>query len=92
MKRSQISCCLRIPGGRILSDFTGDAYRLIFELPFNSLGEYEQTLSGNINQDAWQDWYKKFKPHVQKKLPGNIKASNLIFLPELFIESAIFNT
>jgi len=55
-----------IPGGRILSDFTGDAYRLIFELPFNSLGEYEQTLSGNIGQDAWQDWYKKFKPHVQR--------------------------
>ena len=53
-----------IPGGRILTDFTGDAYRLIFELPFNSLAEYEQTLTGNINQNAWQEWYKKFKPHV----------------------------
>lgn len=55
-----------IEGSRILSDFTGDAYRLIFELPFNSLAEYEQTLTGNINQDEWQEWYKAFKPHVQR--------------------------
>jgi hypothetical protein len=54
-----------IPGGRILTDFTGDAYRLIFELPFNSLAEYEQTLTGNLSQEAWQDWYKKFRSHVK---------------------------
>ena len=53
-----------IPGGRILTDFTGDAYRLIFELPFNSLAAYEQTLTSNLNEDEWQSWYKKFKPHV----------------------------
>jgi len=54
-----------IPGSRALTDFTGDAYRLIFELPFNSLAEYEQTLTGNLNQEAWQDWYKEFKTHVK---------------------------
>lgn len=52
--------------GRILTDFTGDAYRLIMELPFNSLAEYESLLTGSIKQDEWQAWYKKFKPHVQR--------------------------
>ncbi len=42
---------------RILSDFTGDAYRLIFEEGFNTLAEYEQSLSGSMATPEWQQWY-----------------------------------
>jgi hypothetical protein len=52
-------------GNRVLSDFTGDSYRLIFEQSFNSLGEYEQSLTGSMNEDEWQKWYKKFRSHVK---------------------------
>ena len=52
-------------GTRVLSDFTGDSYRLIFEQNVNSLGEFEQTLSEAMNVDEWQKWYKKFKGHVR---------------------------
>jgi hypothetical protein len=52
-------------GGRVLTDFTGDSYRLIFEQSFSSLNEFEQTLSGVMNQEEWQKWYKKFRGHVR---------------------------
>ena len=52
-------------GNRVLSDFTGDSYRLIFEQSFNSLGEYEQSLTTSMNEDEWQKWYKKFRGHVK---------------------------
>jgi hypothetical protein len=50
---------------RVLSDFTGDAYRLILEEGFNSLTEYEQSLSKELGKEEWQKWYEKFKPHVE---------------------------
>ena len=49
---------------RMLTDFTGDAYRLILEQAFDSLDEYEKSLTGNLNQSEWQQWYMKFKEHV----------------------------
>ncbi len=51
---------------RVLSDFTGDAYRLIFEEGFDTLAEYEQSLTGSMRKDEWQQWYEKFKPHVER--------------------------
>jgi len=51
---------------RVLSDFTGDAYRLIFEEGFNTLAEYEQSLTGSMRKDEWQQWYDRFKPHVER--------------------------
>lgn len=53
------------PNGRILTDFTGDAYRLILELGFNSLADYEKALNTEFSQPGWRDWYEKFKPHVE---------------------------
>jgi len=50
---------------RVLTDFTGDAYRLILEQSFNTLGEFEQALSGVMSAEEWQKWYKKFKGHVR---------------------------
>lgn len=49
---------------RFLTDFTGDAYRLIFEQTFKSLGDYENSMSGGLSQGDWQQWYTKFKEHV----------------------------
>ena len=50
---------------RVLSDFTGDSYRLIFEEGFNSLQEFETSLTGSMKAEAWQQWYEKFKQHVE---------------------------
>ena len=50
---------------RILTDFTGPSYRLIFEEGYDSLGEYEQSLENSISKAKWQQWYKKFKSLVE---------------------------
>lgn len=50
---------------RILSDFTGDSYRLIMEEDQKSLADYESALSKGMGQKDWQDWYEKFKQHVE---------------------------
>lgn len=49
---------------RILSDFTGDAYRLIFEEGHDSLADYENSLSASMDKKEWKAWYEKFKSHV----------------------------
>lgn len=51
---------------RALTDFTGDAYRLIFEEGFDDLGEYETSLSSSMKAEQWQQWYERFKPHVER--------------------------
>lgn len=50
---------------RILSDFTGNSYRLVFEEGFDTLAAYEQSLTGSMRKDEWQQWYENFKPHVE---------------------------
>ena len=49
------------PGSRVLTDFTGEGYRLIMELPFNSLAEYETELKREMDGSGWREWYEKFK-------------------------------
>jgi hypothetical protein len=51
---------------RILSDFTGDAYRLIFEEGHETLAAYEKTLSESMGASDWQNWYVNFKQHVER--------------------------
>ncbi|MFL5772852.1 MAG: ester cyclase [Flavisolibacter sp.] len=51
---------------RVLSDFTGDSYRLIFEEGFDSLTDYELSLSSSMNTEEWQKWYELFKPNVER--------------------------
>lgn len=51
---------------RVLTDFTGDAYRLIFEEGFNSLADYETSLAGEQKAEEWKAWYEGFKPLVEK--------------------------
>lgn len=50
---------------RVLSDFTGDSYRLIMEESYNTLADYEQSLTSGMNEAEWKTWYEKFKPHVE---------------------------
>lgn len=52
--------------GRILSDFTGNAYRFILEQSFGSLGEYEQHLQTAMAEPKWQAWYAEFRTHVER--------------------------
>jgi hypothetical protein len=48
-------------GSRVLTDFTGEGYRLILELPYSSLAEYEADLKKELGGSGWKDWYEKFK-------------------------------
>lgn len=52
-------------GSRLLTDFTGEGYRLIMELPFASLASFETDLAKELNVAGWQDWYATFKPLVR---------------------------
>ncbi|HET7898372.1 MAG TPA: nuclear transport factor 2 family protein, partial [Flavisolibacter sp.] len=51
---------------RVLTDFTGDAYRLVFEEGFDSLSDYESSLTGSMRTEEWQAWYEQFKPLVER--------------------------
>jgi hypothetical protein len=46
---------------RVLTDFTGDSYRLIFEEGHNSLADYEKSLKESMTKAAWKKWYERFK-------------------------------
>lgn len=49
---------------RVLSDFTGDSYQLIFEEGYDTLAEYEKSLAESMSKADWKKWYEKFKLHV----------------------------
>lgn len=50
---------------RILTDFTGPSYRLIFESQIDSLASYEKELQEGMHTVEWQEWYVQFKQFVQ---------------------------
>lgn len=50
---------------RLLTDFTGDAYRLIMEEGYNSLADFEKALTEELGKEEWQQWYGQFKQHVE---------------------------
>ena len=49
---------------RVLTDFTGDSYRLIFEEGYDSLADYERSLGESMNKPEWKKWYERFKAHI----------------------------
>src|SRR6476619_4195196 len=49
---------------RMLTDFTGDSYRLIMEQGFDTLADYEKSLSGELAKPEWATWYTRFKEHT----------------------------
>jgi len=50
---------------RVLTDFTGDAYRLIFEVGYESLADYEHMLNSSMQKPEWKAWYSQFKGFVE---------------------------
>lgn len=53
------------PNGRVLTDFTGEAYRLILESGYHTLADFEKAINTELGQPGWRDWYEKFKVHVE---------------------------
>jgi hypothetical protein len=53
---------LDVPGMRLLTDSTGNSYRLIMEASFDSLAVYETFLGSTMGR---RQWYEGFKPHVE---------------------------
>lgn len=49
---------------RILSDFTGDAYRLIMESGYASLADYEKDLTEGMKDPRFAEFYSVFKTYV----------------------------
>ncbi|HKO82223.1 MAG TPA: hypothetical protein VJU78_17565 [Chitinophagaceae bacterium] len=49
---------------RILSDFTGNSYRIVFEEGYDTLAEYEKSLGESMKKSDWKKWYEKFKQYV----------------------------
>ena len=56
---------LQPPGSRILTDFTGEGYRLLIELPYPSLADYETDLKKELSGTGWKEWYEKFKDLIR---------------------------
>jgi hypothetical protein len=56
---------LQPAGSRILTDFTGEGYRLIIELPYKTLADYEADLKKELGGEGWKEWYEKFKALVR---------------------------
>lgn len=48
-------------GSRILTDFSGEGYRMILESPYRSLGDFEHELKREMNSPEWAEWYEQFK-------------------------------
>lgn len=63
---------------RVLSDFTGESYRLIFEEGFNSLADYEQSLNSSMAEEEWKKWYEQFKQHVDSSSREILKQVSMI--------------
>ena len=53
-----------VKSARILTDFTGDSYQVIFEEGYDTLTEFENSLKETLAGNKWERWYSKFKQHV----------------------------
>jgi len=52
-------------GNRVLTDFTGESYRLIFESSYAALADFENELTKEMSTADWKQWYEKFKVLVR---------------------------
>lgn len=68
-------------GARILTDFTGTGYRLIFESYYSTLADFEKDLAQELNAELWKEWYEKFKPLVQSSEREILKEITVIKNP-----------
>jgi len=56
---------LQPSGSRVLTDFTGEGYRLILELPYATLADYEADLQKELGGSGWKEWYEQFKALIR---------------------------
>jgi hypothetical protein len=56
---------LQPSGSRVLTDYTGEGYRLIIELPYATLADYEADLKKELSGTGWKKWYEKFKTLIR---------------------------
>ena len=68
---------LQPTGMRFLTDFTGKGYRLVVELPYQTLAEYESDLKKELGGSGWPEWYERFKQLVQHSEREILKQVNL---------------
>ncbi len=61
----QKNLLLQPTGSRILTDFTGEGYRLIIELPYATLADYETDLKKELAGIGWKEWYDQFKALIR---------------------------
>ena len=64
------------PFTRVLSDFTGPSYRLIFESGYKTLDEYEKYLREEMSKGQWREWYQRFVPHVESSVREILKVES----------------
>ena len=50
---------------RALTDLTGPAYRVVLESTFESLSDYEKSLSDTLGAEEWGAWYSRVVPLVE---------------------------
>ena len=78
---------------RVLTDFTGPAYRLIFESEFESLQAYEETLRKEMSTSNFQNWYGQFKLLVlssnREILKVGVAANECMFHPPISALSSV---
>jgi hypothetical protein len=53
-----------VQSSRILVDFTGDACRMIFEEGFDTLADFEDSLTAELQYPERNAWHEKFKGYV----------------------------
>ena len=68
---------LQPTGMRFLTDFTGTGYRLIVELPYPTLADYESDLKNELAGSGWPEWYDRFKQLVRSSEREILKQVNL---------------
>ncbi len=60
---------------RMLTDFTGPSYRMIFESGYEKLDDFEKQLESEMTGGVWNEWYHRFKQHVESSEREILKLS-----------------
>ena len=54
----------RIKSVRLLTDLVGSYYTVVLETTYDSLGDFERSMSEGMN-DEWRAWYGRYVPLVE---------------------------
>ena len=66
----------RIEQRRLLTDFTGTSYRMIFETTFEKLDDFEKEIT-EMSGGNWFEWFHRFKQHVESSSREILKLIDL---------------